>query len=119
MTPFQWILLPPLALLVCIDGFGLLFRRPLVRRDRTVRFLIWVLATAAVYNPEITTELANRVGITYGKDLILYGFVLAFLAVSFTFYSWTVRTERQITELTRHIAKAEAQRGGQAEPPLS
>ena len=118
MTVFQWIVLPLLALLACYDGYAMLARRPLFRRDRVVRFLIWMLAATAVYNPELTTELANKVGITYGKDLILYGFVLAFLAVSFIFYSWTVRTERQITDLVRHIAKSEAQRGGKGEPPL-
>ena len=116
MTLFQWIVLPLLAMLALFDGYGVVFRRPLFRRDRVVRFVIWLLATAAVYNPELTTELANKVGITYGKDLILYGFVLAFLGVSFVFYSWTVRTEQQITELVRHIAKAEAQRG-KGEPP--
>jgi hypothetical protein len=108
---FQKIVLPLLALLACYDGFGLLFRSPFFRRDRALRFTIWVLAVAAVFNPDFTSRIANVFGITYGKDLILYGTVLAFLAVSFTFYSWTVRTEKQITDLARHIAKNEAQKG--------
>jgi hypothetical protein len=111
MSVFQWIVLPLLTLLVLIDGYGLFFRTPFLRRDRAVRFSIWLLAAAAVFNPDFTSRIANVFGITYGKDLILYGFVLAFLAVSFLFYSWTVRTEKQITDLVRHIAKSEAQRG--------
>jgi small membrane protein len=115
MTVFQWVVLPLLALLAGYDGYGLLFRSPFLRRDRAVRFAIWLLAAAAVFNPDFTSRVANVFGITYGKDLILYGTVLAFLAVSFAFYSWTVRTEKQITHLVRHIAKAEAKHGSDAD----
>jgi hypothetical protein len=117
MTVFQWITLPVLAALAVLDGYRVLFAHPSFRRDRVIRFVVWLLAAAAVYNPDITTAIANRVGIGTGTNLVLYAFVLAFLVVSFQFYSRSVRFERQLTDVVRHIAVREAERAAATDPP--
>ena len=67
-------------------------------------------AAAAIYNPHLTSMAAGAVGITRGTDLVLYVFVLAFLAVSFTFYARSLRLERQLTDVIRHVAIQEARK---------
>jgi hypothetical protein len=111
VTLFQWITIPVLGLLAVLDGYRVLFAHPPFRKDRVVRFAVWLLAAAAVYNPDLTSVIANRLGIQRGTDLVLYGFVLAFLVVSFVFYSRSVRVERQLTDVVRHIALSEAKHG--------
>jgi hypothetical protein len=56
-------------------------------------------------------QLATAIGIGRGADVVLYLFVLAFLATAFYFYSRTVQLQRQVTQLVRHIAIQEARRG--------
>jgi small membrane protein len=46
---------------------------------------------------------------------VLYLFVVAFLFAAFYFYSRSVKTERQLTQVVRHIAVMEAKRGGPRE----
>jgi hypothetical protein len=115
-TVFQWIVFPPLVLLALLDGYRVLFSKPSFRRDRFIRFVVWLVAAAAVFNPNLTAEIANAIGIGRGTDLVLYLFVVAFLFVAFHFYSRSVKTERQLTQVVRHIAVMEAKRGGTREP---
>lgn len=110
-TPFQWIVVPPLVLLALLDGWRVLFAQPTFRRDRLIRFVVWLVAAAAVFNPALASEVAGAVGIGRGTDLVLYLFVVAFLAAAFYFYSRSVKTERQLTQVVRHLAVMEAKRG--------
>ncbi len=111
MTPFQWIAVPLLGLLCLLDLRRVLQRRSF-RFDRLLRCLTWLAAAIAIADPELTVAIAHAVGIARGTDLVLYVFVLVFLAVAFHLYARTVRLERQMTDLVRHIAVSEAQ------PPL-
>jgi hypothetical protein len=116
MTPFQ-------ILAVVILG-GLLLR-DLWRWSRSgtsaavrvLRCAVWVAAAVAISVPNIVQKVAELVGIGRGADVVLYLFVLAFLWSSFYFYSRCLRLEREITELTRHIAIRDAERS--AGSPLS
>jgi hypothetical protein len=110
VNTFQWITLSVLGLLMLRDGLGLLFRAPTFRRDRLVRWLVWAAAFTAIANPQITSEVANAIGINRGTDLVLYVFVLAFMGTSFYFYSQHTRLHRQLTDVVRHIAIREAQK---------
>lgn len=112
---FQWITLPVLALLMLRDGIALLFRVPSFRRDRLVRWLVWAAAFAAIVNPALTSQLANAIGIQRGTDLVLYTFVLAFLGVTFHFYTQHTRLHRQLTEVVRHVAIQEARKEAASE----
>ncbi len=110
MTAFQWVTVPVFALLFLMEVARLLFRRPLFRADRLLRAAVWLLAGLAIWNPGLTVWAARLAGVDRGTDLVLYLFVLAFLGVSFYFYSRSVRLERQLTDLVRHIAISEAKK---------
>lgn len=111
MNLFQWITLPVVGLLLVLDGYAILFRRPTFRRDRLIRWVVWAAAFAAIYNPNLTSEVAQSIGIQRGTDLVLYLFVLAFLGTAFYFYSQYIRLHRQMTDVVRHVAINEAHRG--------
>jgi small membrane protein len=109
---FQWLTLPVV--------FGLLTRELIERRRRTaapgfwlIRCLVWIAAGTAIADPDGVQWVATEIGIHRGTDLVLYLFVLLFLATSFYFYSQKVMLQRQITLLVRHIAIHEARRGGE------
>jgi hypothetical protein len=111
MNLFQYVTLSALALLLAreIRGF---WRHTVVHPMRWLRTAVWLAAGVAIAWPEqTTTRLANYLGIGHGANLVLYLFVLAFLGVTFYFYSRQVRLQRQITQLVRHLAIQEARPG--------
>jgi len=112
MTGFQWATIPPLLLLALLDGSRVMIGHPSFRRDRLLRFVVWLAAAVAIYNPGLPSWVANQLGIDRGADLVLYAFALAFLAVSFHFYAQGVKLQRQLTQVVRHVAISEAEKGG-------
>lgn len=118
MIPFQRFALPVLGILIIVE----LYRR-LSRRDRSLanllRFFLWLAAFVAICWPNMTTAIATTIGIERGADLVLYVFVLSFLATSFYFYSRSVRMERQLTQVVRHLAIEGARReNGERSDPM-
>jgi hypothetical protein len=111
MNLFQWITLPLLGVLFLFDLRAMLVRRPKFRRDRVLRCLIWLAAGLAIYQPDMTSAIANSIGIQRGADLVMYMFVLTFLGTTFYFYSQNVTMERRLTEVIRHVALREAKLG--------
>ena len=109
MTPFQWIVVPVLAL-ACLRDAMAIFRRPEARRFYFVRAAIWGMAAFAIAEPGVPQRIAEALYIGRGADLVSYLFVLAFLAGSFIVYARFQRMQRQITELTRLIAIERARR---------
>jgi hypothetical protein len=110
MSLFQWLTIVPLAALLLWD----LLRLAADSRGRPLRLfraITWTAAALAIYNPQLTARAANLLGIQRGADLVFYTFVLASLVVSFYFYARFVRLERQLTEIVRHLALLQAQRG--------
>jgi hypothetical protein len=86
----------------------------------SVRLFIIVFLTAGVFFvllPELTTALANQLGIGRGADLLLYVFVI------FTLYHFVYslaehnRLLKMVTLLSREIALLKAQMGGQNDEP--
>lgn len=116
MNVFQWLTVPPLALLAAIDLARALFQRPRFRGDRVLRAIIWTAGAVAIYDPMVTVRVAHAIGIERGTDLIVYVFALAFLGTTFFFYARTLRLQRQITELVRHLAIREAEQGPPRDP---
>jgi hypothetical protein len=88
-----------------------LARKPVGGRMRWLRAIVWTAAVGAILHPEWSQSLANQIGIGRGADLVLYLFVLAFLGVSFYFYSRYVRLQRQLTDVVRHLAIQNARQG--------
>lgn len=65
----------------------------------------------AILFPGITDALAAMLGVGRGADLVLYGFLVVFLAYTLSTSAHLRRIDRQVSELTRELAVA------QAEPP--
>ena len=71
---------------------------------------VWVAAAAAVIWPEITSAIANVLGIGRGADLVSYGGIVAMLVGFWTLYVRLYRLRREITLLVRKLAILEARR---------
>jgi small membrane protein len=110
MTPFQILSISILTVLFLRELLEI-HRDTVLHRAHWLRALIWLAAGIAIALPGLVQSIAETVGINRGADLVVYLFVLAFLIVTFYFYSRQVRTQRQITQLTRIMAIKEAQRG--------
>lgn len=111
MNVFQY---AALTLMGCLFAWDLVaaWRGTARRGIAFLRCAVWLATALAIGFPEVVQDLATAIGIGRGADVVLYVFVLAFLLTSFSLYSRQVRLQRQVTELIRHIALAEAQRGG-------
>jgi hypothetical protein len=109
MSVFQLIALAVLAALLVWELVG--FRRSPTRWGvGLVRTAVWLAAAVAVARPDWVQDVATRVGIGRGADVVLYLFVFLFLGTSFYFYSRYVRLQRQVTELVRYLAIRDARR---------
>lgn len=105
-------LIQVILILSTVGVLLLLLRQRATARTRAWKKLIMVaLALAAVtsiLNPELTTKVANLVGVGRGADLILYLLVAVFLYVTVGFYLRFRDLERQLTVLARRLAVDEA-----------
>ncbi len=110
MNTFQWLALAGLALLIARELVSLRNGR-LGPRAWALRTAILVAAAATIARPSLVQSLAVSIGIGRGADVVLYGFVLVLIVESFYFYSQTCELRREVTELMRHLAIAEARRG--------
>src|SRR5947209_7757634 len=113
MTPFQIGSIAVLTILV-LRELAELRQGAVAHLSHWLRALVWLVAAVAIAFPDGIQRLAEAVGIHRGADLVFYLFVLTFLGVTFYFYSRHVRTQRQITQLVRHLAIQQAQHGGKA-----
>jgi hypothetical protein len=109
MNLFQWLALPAILVVLLAEFVGLV-RHQGSRRMRLFRCVIWTMAAVGIADPNLLQATATRVGIGRGADLVLYLFVLAFLGVSFYFYSRYVRLQRQLTDVVRYLAIQNARR---------
>jgi hypothetical protein len=107
---FQWITLPVVVALLVWE-LADRRRRAFSTGFWLIRCLVWIAAAAAIADPNILQRVADTIGIHRGTDVVLYVFVLLFVAFSFYFYWQNTVLQRQITLLVRHIAVQEAQRG--------
>jgi len=100
---FQLVALP-LAVLLFLWGAVRFFLGDRPRWIALSRPLLWLAAAVAVWRPDLTTRVAQFLGIGRGADLLLYALALAFLAALFYFYRKSRQLEGDITRLVRHIA---------------
>ncbi len=80
-------------------------------RERTVgtRWLVlwlifWLLAAIVVISPEVTTRLANLVGIGRGSDLAVYLAVLGLYYLMFRLMVRIEKMERDISKIVEELA---------------
>lgn len=112
MTLFQWIACTALAA-AALRELVLWRRARLSLLAWALRTGVWVSALLAVRGPQRVTQLANAVGIGRGADVVLYLFVLAFIAACFGFYSRQQKQERRLSLLAGELALRDARRGPQ------
>jgi small membrane protein len=104
--------------MVALSGLAVLIAGELVRLQRggvsagpwLVRFGVWLAAMVAVARPGLLQALATLLGIGRGTDVLLYLLVFAFFGATFFLYARTVLLERQLTQLVRVHALANAER---------
>lgn len=68
---------------------------------------VWVAAATVVARPEVTTEVAQFLGVGRGADLILYAAIITLLVLVFQLHVAHHRLERQLTDLVRKQALGE------------
>jgi hypothetical protein len=103
MTVFQLVALPISVLLAVRSGARLLRgERPRVRA--AFGAVLWTAASVAILIPDLTTDVANVLGIGRGTDLITYLVALGFFWSWFYFNQKIARNSTHLTELCRTIA---------------
>jgi len=80
-----------------------LFFRSLVR-DRLFALLLFTLAVVATLFPDLTTIIANRLGVGRGTDLVFYLFAITTVFVLILLYGKISRLESAQTALIRELA---------------
>jgi hypothetical protein len=66
--------------------------------------VVWIIAAVVVARPEVTTTVAQFLGVGRGADLILYAAVITLLILVFQLHVAHHKLERQLTELVRREA---------------
>ena len=103
MTLFQLITFP-IALALGLRSAFRLLRGERHRMRGFLATLLWTAASITILIPNATTEIANRLGIGRGTDLVTYLVALAFLWSWFYFHQKITRTTRHLTDLCRALA---------------
>jgi hypothetical protein len=107
------VLIKAILVVGVLGALFLMLRHRAAARTRAWKRLILVLlvlvAIVSIVNPELTTRLANLVGVGRGADLLLYVLTAVFLYVVVGFYLRFRDVERQVTVLARRLALDEAQ----------
>lgn len=67
-------------------------------------FLLFLIAIIGVVFPDVTTKVANLLGIGRGSDLIIYASVATLFYLVFRLYIAVEDVRHEITELVRKIA---------------
>ena len=110
MTPFQWLTLGILSLLLVREGVRL-GRGFSSRWFTLIRAAVWASAAASIADPNLTQWVAEALGIGLGANLVLYVFVLTYLGTTFFLYARYLQVQQQLTALVRHLAIEEARKG--------
>jgi hypothetical protein len=97
-----------LAALAAI-GYLVFLRRHRLPVHIVVVIGVVLLAALAVIFPDMTTVVANRLGVGRGADLINYLVEVGLLFIVIHYYTKFVELQEQITVLTREIAMLRAQ----------
>ena len=115
MTVFQ------IMLLIVVTALFIVSVLSIVRGWTTRRYSffwtgVWLLAVLATLWPDLTTRIANTLGINRGKDLLLYCAVLMMLIGFFMVYVRLRQMRRQLTLLIRKLAIMEAHENAPGDP---
>jgi small membrane protein len=76
--------------------------------------VVWSTAAVAIALPDLTSLVANTLGINRGADLVFYLAILGGVSVCFFFYQRSRQLEDLLTELIRREAIRNSRFGSQA-----
>ena len=79
-------------------------------RDRVLAILLFVTAVVAILVPDLTTRVANVLGVGRGTDLLFYLFVLGAVFAFIIVNARILRLEDHITQLVRELALSRARK---------
>ena len=105
MSTVQIILIAGLLLIIAYVYLRL--RSAMV--DAIVFILLGLVGTVFVIFPELTTRVANAIGIGRGADMIFYFSILFFGFVCLKLYARVRKLEQQLTKIIRDIAIFQAE----------
>lgn len=74
----------------------------------------WSIAIALIADPDVSTRIAQSVGIGRGVDFVIYSLLVVFLWGHYQHYLRYKRVENEVTLLVRELAIARAARPGDA-----
>ncbi|HYB94099.1 MAG TPA: DUF2304 domain-containing protein [Vicinamibacterales bacterium] len=96
----------------CSVQAALALRRLLRTRQRAAMAFLgaWLAAIALIANPDVSTRIANSVGIGRGVDFVTYFLLIVFLWGHYQHYLRYKRVENEVTQLVRELAIAQAWR---------
>jgi len=101
-------------------GFFVFLRRNKLPFHIMTVFLLLGAGAIAVVMPDLTSEVAQFVGVGRGADLVTYIAIIAVMFVLLHYYSKFVELQQKLTELTRELAimraEAQAQKPASSEP---
>jgi hypothetical protein len=111
-----------LLIAAALGGAVLVLREKAPGQKEAVRraagLVVVVSGIIAVLWPDLTTSVANAVGVARGTDLILYGLVTVFAYSALATAQRIHRLQHDITVLTRELALSRPARPGGGEVPL-
>jgi hypothetical protein len=107
-----------LLLSLAAIGYQVFLKRNRLQLHIPIVILLLGLGGVFVVFPDLTTRIANFVGVGRGVDLINYLIEVGLLFVTIHYYSKFVHLQTQITTLTRAMAllRADLDRLTQREP---
>ena len=79
-------------------------------RDRVLAILLFVTAVVAILVPDLTTRVANVLGVGRGTDLLFYLFVLGAVFAFIVVNARILRLEDHITQLVRELGLSRARK---------
>lgn len=89
-------------------GFGAAvsrFRRGnLTLKQLFLWILLWASVIVVVLRPETASDVARRLGVGRGADVVVYLSIAALLYLQFRLFARVEDQERQITKLARELA---------------
>ena len=103
MLPIQFLLIASLIVAAVIAWRRV--RDGVIRPIEAVGWTVaWIAAGIVIARPDVTSTLANLVGVGRGVDLVLYAAVIALFFLVFRIFIALDRIEREITAVVRRDA---------------
>ena len=118
MNRFQILALCVLAFLLIFTVLSLV-KRSTSRREGFAWALLWIAAAVAIAWPNVTTIMAQILGIRRGADLVLYCAVVVMMIGFMMVYVRLRKLQSDVTVLVRHLAIRNAVASPSAAPPTS